>query len=320
MSHLVSLTEYKTALGITTSADDAKHEAALSAAEQAVVNFTQRDFTKTLVGGTNEVQTVTLTGNPTGGHYHLTFDGQQTGNLTHQESAASVQAALISLSNIPAGGVTVTGISGGPYTVTFTGELGSTNVSTLTATSSLTGGTSPNVAIATTTQGVAGSSTANRTFWLEPGSAFLEIDDCTIVNNVTGLGIATWEARSEGPSAAHEIYTYIQLEAGYQTSVEMGFERNEDIFGIQQTSTIGTEVTVNADWGWGFVPADVQRAIIWTAASFEKDTDNPYGSLSAKSVAEVSETYYVAPPAVVTPEAVPMQAQALLLPYRRLVL
>ena len=320
MSQLVTLDEYKTALGITGTADDAKHDAALSAAEQAVVNFTQRDFTKTLVGGVDEVQTISLTGNPTGGHFTLTFNGQTTSNIQHNASAATVFGKLENLSTIAAGAITVTGSAGGPWTVTFIGELGSQNVSTITGADTLTGGTSPAVSVTTTTSGVAGSSVTDRTFWLEPGSAFLEIDDCTVVNDVTGLGIATWEERTEGPSAAHGIYTYIQLEAGYQTSVEMGFERNEDIFGTQQASTLGTEVTVNADWGWGSVPSDVKRAIIWTAASFEKDTDNPYGSLSAKSVAEVSETYYVAPPAVTTPEAVPMQAQALLLPYRRLVL
>lgn len=320
MSHLVTLDEYKTALGITTTADDAKHDAALAAAEQAVINFTQRDFTKTLVGGVNEVQTITLTGNPTGGQFTLTFDGQTTSNINHNATAAIVQSRLESLSTIPLGGVVVTGNSGGPYTVTFAGELGSQNVSTITGADTMTGGTNPSVSVATTTAGVAGSSTEDRTFWLEPGSSFLEIDDCTVVNDVTGLGIATWEERSEGPSAAHGIYTYIQLEDSYATSVEMGFERNEDIFGVASSSSIGTEVTVNADWGWGSVPADVKQAIIWCAASFEKDTDNPYGSLSAKSVAEVSETYYVSPPAATTPEAVPLQSQALLLPYRRLVL
>jgi hypothetical protein len=321
VSQLVTLDEYKTALGITGTADDAKHDAALSAAEQAVVNFTQRDFTKTLVGGVDEVQTISLTGNPTGGHFTLTFNGQTTSNIQHNASAATVFGKLENLSTIAAGAITVTGNAGGPWTVTFIGELGSQNVSTITGADTLTGGTSPAVSVTTTTSGVAGSSVTDRTFWLEPGSAFLEIDDCTVVNDVTGLGIATWEERTEGPSAAHGIYTYIQLEAGYQTSVEMGFERNEDIFGTQQASTLGTEVTVNADWGWGSVPSDVKRAIIWTAASFEKDTDNPYGSLSQKRVAEVSETYYIAPPRPdLTPEAVPLQAQALLLPYRRLVL
>ena len=316
MSLLVTLDEYKTALGITGTADDAKHDAALTSAEQAVINYTQRDFTKTLVGGVNEVQTVTLTGNPTGGHFTLTFNGQTTSNIQHDAAATLVQARLENLSTIPAGGVTVTGNNGGPYTVTFTGELGSQNVATMTGADTMTGGTSPAVSITTTTAGVTGTSVADRVFWLEPGSSFLEIDDCTVVNDVTGLGIATWEERSEGPSAAHGIYTYIQLEAGYQTSVEMGFERNEDIFGTQQLSTIGTEVTVNGDWGWGSVPSDVKRAIIWTAASMEIETDNPYGALSSKSVAEVSETYYI-PPTAATVTAVPMNAQSLLEPYRR---
>jgi hypothetical protein len=319
VSHLVTLDEYKTALGITTTADDAKHDAVLSAAEQAVINFTQRDFTKTLVGGTNEVQTVTLTGSPTGGHFTLTFNGQTTSNIQHDAAATLVQARLESLSTIPAGSVTVTGNNGGPYTVTFTGELGSQNVVAMTGADTMTGGSNPSVSISTTTAGVAGTSTEDRKFWLEPNSSFLEIDDCTVVNDVTGLGIATWEERSEGPSAAHGIYTYIQLESGYQTSVEMGFERNEDVFGTQQLSTLGTEVTVNADWGWGSVPPDVKRAIIWTAASMEIETDNPYGALSAKSVAEVSESYYI-PPAVTmsTLDAVPSNAQSILEPYRRI--
>jgi hypothetical protein len=319
VSQLVTLDEYKTALGITGTVDDAKHDAALSAAEQAVVNFTQRDFTKTLVGGVNEVQTVSLTGNPTGGHFTLTFNEQTTSNIQHNASAATVLGKLENLSTIAAGAITVTGSAGGPWTVTFIGELGSQNVPTITGADTLTGGTSPAVSVSTATAGVAGTSVADRTFWLEPGSLFLEIDDCTVINDVTGLGIASWEERSEGPSAAHGIYTYIQLETSYLTSVEMGFERNEDIFGTSLSNTLGTEVTVNADWGWGSVPSDVKRAIIWTAASFEVETDNPYGSLSSKSVAEVSESYYI-PPVInsATMEAVPFNARSILEPYRRI--
>lgn len=315
MSLLVTLDEYKTALGITGTANDAKHDAALTAAEQAVTNYTQRDFTKTLIGGTNEVQTVTLTGNPTGGHFTLTFSGQTTSNIQHDAAATLVQARLESLSTIPAGGVTVTGNNGGPYTVTFTGELGSQNVATMTGADTMTGGTSPAVSITTTTAGVAGTSVADRVFWLEPGSSFLEIDDCTVVNDVSDF--STWEARSEGPAAAHGIYTYVQLSSAGTTSLEMGFARNEDIFGTTSTS-LGTEVTVNADWGWGVVPADVKQAIIWTSASFEKDMDNPYGALSAKSVAEVSESYAIAPaPSLLIEDGIPGRAQNLLYPYRR---
>lgn len=320
MSHLVTLDEYKTALGITTADDDARHDAALEAASEAVLNYTDRDFLKTLTGGTNEVQTITFTPTPTGGHYTLTFEGQTTGNIQPTATAATVQNKLDSLSTIPTGAVSVSGAEGGPYTVTFQNELGSQNVATLVAADTFTGSGNPAVVIATSTPGVAGTSVEDRTFWLEPGSAFLEIDDCTVVNDVSGIGVATWEERSEGPAAAFGVYTYIQFEGAYSTSPEMGFTRNEDIFGVQSWATVGTEVTVNADWGWSSVPQDVKRAVIWTAASFEKDTQNPYGSLTAKTVAEVSESYFVQQPALIPQDPVPLQAQGLLLPYRRVML
>lgn len=55
----------------------------------------------------------------------------------------------------PVGGVTVTG--SGPFTVTFTGKLGGADQPAMTADgSALTGGTTPSVAVATTTAGGAG--------------------------------------------------------------------------------------------------------------------------------------------------------------------
>lgn len=101
----------------------------------------------------NEVQTVTITGSPTGGSYTLTFQGQTTGSIAHNAAAAAVQAALVALSNIGMGNVTVTGSTGGPYTCTFGGDLAQLNLPAMTATASLTGGTSPAVGVATTQQG-----------------------------------------------------------------------------------------------------------------------------------------------------------------------
>lgn len=113
--------------------------------------------------GTNEVQTVTITGSPTGGTFTLTFDGQTTAAIAHNATAATVRAALEALSNIPTGDVTVTGSAGGPYTVTFVGSLGGKNQPAMTATASLTGGSGPAVAIATQTPGVAGATDGRQT-------------------------------------------------------------------------------------------------------------------------------------------------------------
>jgi P22 coat protein - gene protein 5 len=98
---------------------------------------------------TAEVQTVTITGTPTGGTFTLTFNGQTTAGIAFNAAASAVQTALNNLSNLD--GVVVTGSAGGPYTVTF-GSAG--NVNPLTASGSgLTGGTSPAVAVTTATGG-----------------------------------------------------------------------------------------------------------------------------------------------------------------------
>jgi hypothetical protein len=103
-------------------------------------------------GRTSEVQTVTITGGPTGGTFTLTFDGATTAAIAYNASAAAVQSALEALPSINAGDVTVTGT--GPYTVTFGGDLAGTDVAAMTASgANLTGGTSPDVTITTATGG-----------------------------------------------------------------------------------------------------------------------------------------------------------------------
>lgn len=106
------------------------------------------------VPGTSEVQSVTITGAPTGGTFTLTFSAQTTAAIAFNAAAATVQTALNALSNLD--GVTVSGSAGGPYTVTFPAEMG--NVAQMTGDgTNLTGGTAPAVAVATVTPGVAPS-------------------------------------------------------------------------------------------------------------------------------------------------------------------
>ncbi len=113
---------------------------------------------------TNQVESATVTGAPTGGTFTLTFSGQTTGAIAFNATAAAVQTALAALSNIGAGNVAVTGASGGPYTVTFVGAMFASSEATMTATSSLTGGTTPGVTIAVVTAGgAAGASNGLQT-------------------------------------------------------------------------------------------------------------------------------------------------------------
>lgn len=103
----------------------------------------------------NAVQTVTITGAPTGGTFTLTYAGQTTAAIAYNASAATVQSALTALSNIAAGNAVAAGgaLPGTAVTVTFQGLLGNQVQPVMTATSSLTGGSSPAVTVATTTTG-----------------------------------------------------------------------------------------------------------------------------------------------------------------------
>lgn len=137
----------------------------------------------------NEVQTLTQTG-ATAGTFTLTFDGQTTGAIAFNASAAAVGTALEALSNIGVGDVVV---SGGPLgtsavTVGFAGALASRDVATLTANNTgMTGGT---VVVATTRQG---RSTAGST------SGVIG----TALSNVTGGTVEVAITSSAGRARRH---------------------------------------------------------------------------------------------------------------------
>lgn len=101
---------------------------------------------------TNEKQTVTLSGTPTGGTFTLTYKGQTTAGIAYNATNTVVQAALEALSTIGTGNATVTG--SGPWVVEFVGDLAGYDVPLMTASGTgLTGGTDPSVAVAETQAG-----------------------------------------------------------------------------------------------------------------------------------------------------------------------
>ena len=102
--------------------------------------------------GTDEVQTVTLTG-ATGGSFKLKFGNKTTGDIAFNATAATVAVGARGLSTIGAGNVAVTGAAGGPYSVHFTGLLAARSLDPMTATDGLSPGAAT-VGVATTTDGV----------------------------------------------------------------------------------------------------------------------------------------------------------------------
>ena len=91
------------------------------------------------------VQTVKLTGSPTGGTFTLTAGGQTTTAIAYNATTDVVLAALVALTSVGAGNATVSGTlltDANGFDIAWTGTLaGSTNVITTAAT--LTGGSTP---------------------------------------------------------------------------------------------------------------------------------------------------------------------------------
>lgn len=108
----------------------------------------------------NEVQKIDLTPVEAGKTITVSFDGSNASTATAAKAAITaveVREKLESLSTIDPGDVTVAGSTGGPFTVTFTGDLAGQNVPTLVATASA--GANPTVT--TVTAGAAETANPN---------------------------------------------------------------------------------------------------------------------------------------------------------------
>lgn len=110
--------------------------------------------------GVNEVQTLTITGTPTGGTFRLSFKGIKTAPIAHNANAAAVQSALEALISVGTGNVSCGGgaLPGTPVTITFQGALAAGPQPVVvfeTADNLLTGGMSPTGSVAVTTKGIA---------------------------------------------------------------------------------------------------------------------------------------------------------------------
>lgn len=106
--------------------------------------------------GTDEIQTLTINGAPAGGDFTVKIGagGSPSSAIPFSPTAAQVRTALEASADIGVGDVTVVGSTGGPFTITFVGALADKNVAALQlGTNSLTGGTTPAPAFATSTPG-----------------------------------------------------------------------------------------------------------------------------------------------------------------------
>jgi len=83
-----------------------------------------------------ELQTLTLDQNASGGHFHLTYNGQTTGEIANNATTLTIQTALEALSNVSAGDIIVGGTrlsQAGDTTFQFLATAGDVNMLSIDA-------------------------------------------------------------------------------------------------------------------------------------------------------------------------------------------
>jgi len=83
-------------------------------------------------GGTNEVQTITITDDIAGDSFAVSHGGQTSADIAYDATAATVQTELEAMTSIAVGDVVVTGADGGPYTLTWGGAVANSDVAEVT--------------------------------------------------------------------------------------------------------------------------------------------------------------------------------------------
>lgn len=121
--------------------------------------FTKGTVLGNITSAANDVQTVTISGSPTGGSFTLSGTNPLTGQsfttaaIAYNAASSAVQTALTASTAFGTGNVTVSGSAGGPYTITAAGAMVDMPVPVMTHADSFTGGTTPAAAVAHTTTG-----------------------------------------------------------------------------------------------------------------------------------------------------------------------
>lgn len=212
-----------------------------------------------LIGGAviltpSEVQSLAVTGGPTGGTFTLTFSGQTTSTIAWNATASAVQSALEALSNVDPGDVVCTGgpLPGTSVVVTFGGQYAGTDVPAMTVTGSFTGGTTPAAAITTTTAGGSGNAIGWRAPQVNvvpvPNGVAIEAWANAMVDNAVSSVLPYW----------HYIWPRVRLTLSKAFTLDAASVSIPEFDGTaEQNANFGTgpvgDITIPTDRCWQYV-------------------------------------------------------------------
>ena len=202
--------------------------------------------TGTPVNGTNEVLIATVNGGPGGGTFRLKFQGFVTGTIAYDATAATVQAALVALNSIGAGNCVVTGGAGGPWTLTFGGDLGKLAITSLItlADNLLTGGAAPDVTIAESVPGVTATQRGSDT-----GTTLLDVTNGVLYQNTGTPLVPVWDkANSPLSDVGEPADNNLRVDANVASTETVTI--GDDVYEVE---IVNTDTTDDAQGG-DFVP------------------------------------------------------------------
>lgn len=213
----------------------------------------------TAAAPTNEIQSIAITGVPTGGTFTLTLDGQTTGPIAYNAIASAVKTAIEALSNVDLGAITAGGgpLPGTAITATFGGNWAGVNVPLMTADAALlTGGTSPAVVVTTPTPG--------ESVWTWLPALNVNFQPNQIVNSIPPeVGGSLWTRGSYkgGVSGAGQV-TFVPRGGLGMAELFRGFCGDMAKVTGNGTNGAGANLQVGA-FEYTYTPADAAAELPW---------------------------------------------------------
>lgn len=247
-------------------------------------------------------QQVISTGGATAGTFPLAFNGQSA-TIAFNATAATVQSSLQALSTIGTGNCTVTGSTGGPWTVTWAGSLAGAAQPLISISSSgLTGGnpsvTSMNSTEQLVLQNIANTDGGNLLLADAPGAASVALTATTAASANWGMVACSVDAiaaaQSDNQAVLDGIVTGISgsTSSGNSTSTLQSTAASQ-----QQTVTVTTsQVGGTTGLSSGTVNAALQKSSVGATGSGTNVTVGfgSYATQSTITAAAPSGTGFVA--------------------------
>jgi hypothetical protein len=242
--------------------------------------------------GASEIDSLAISGSPTGGTFTLSWGGFTTAPIAYNASAATVQAALRALINI-GNDVTCTGgaLPGSAVTITWGGNHANTKVSLITANGALlTGGSSPAAAVTQSTAGVTATAQG-----ASIGGLLIDITNGNLYQNQGTSQSPVWnlvEVAGDNPSFGNMTLTGLLTESSALTiTAHAGGGQSSAVALTKEVNVVSTVATAGDSVALPLASAGLSIIVVNLGANpcqvYGSGTDTINGVATATGVSQM---------------------------------